>query len=109
MWRILQQPDPDDFVIATGEMHTVREFVEAAFGLVGLDWQEHVEIDPRYLRPTEVDELCGDASKARDLLGWRPQTTFDGLVRIMLEADLREVGLDPASVMRQPSPLGKAR
>jgi GDPmannose 4,6-dehydratase len=95
MWQMLQQPSPDDFVVATGEMHTVREFVETAFGLVGLDWQAHVEIDQRYFRPTEVDELCGDASKAEQVLGWRPQITFDGLTRLMLEADLREAGLEP--------------
>lgn len=97
MWLMLQQPSPDDFVIATGEMHTVREFVAAAFGLVGLDWQAHVKIDPRYFRPTEVDELCGNASKATDVLGWRPRTTFDGLTRLMLDADLREAGLDPSA------------
>jgi GDPmannose 4,6-dehydratase len=95
MWQILQQPAPDDFVVATGEMHSVREFVELAFSLVGLDWHELVEIDARYLRPTEVDELCGDATKARENLGWRPRTTFTELVRLMLEADLREAGLDP--------------
>jgi GDPmannose 4,6-dehydratase len=96
MWRMLQQETPDDYVVATGEMHTVREFVEAAFGLVGLDWREHVRIDPRYFRPTEVDELCGDASKAAAALDWRPGTTFDELVRIMLDGDIRAVGLDPA-------------
>jgi len=97
MWRMLQQPEPDDYVVATGEMYTVREFVAVAFSKVGLDWERHVEIDPRYFRPTEVDELCGDASKAAAVLGWRPQTTLHGLVRIMLEADLRAAGLDPAS------------
>jgi GDPmannose 4,6-dehydratase len=96
MWAMLQQPEPDDYVIATGEMHSVRELCDVAFGLVGLDWREHVRIDERYLRPTEVDELCGDASKAERILGWRPTTTFHALVRIMLEADLREAGLDPA-------------
>ncbi len=95
MWRMLQQPEPDDFVIATGEMHSVREFVDEAFALVGLEWRQHVEIDPRYFRPTEVDELCGDASKARAVLGWEPKTTFHALVRLMLEADLREAGLEP--------------
>jgi GDPmannose 4,6-dehydratase len=103
MWLMLQQPEPDDYVIATGETHSVREFVEAAFALVGLDWREHVEIDPRYFRPTEVDELCGDASKAAASLGWRPRTTFEGLVRLMLEADLREVGLDPLAHLSAPS------
>ena len=81
--------------IATGEMHSVREFVERAFALVGRDWQKFVEIDPRYFRPTEVDELRGDATKARERLGWRPATTFAELVRLMVEADLREAGLDP--------------
>ena len=95
MWRMLQHDQPDEFVVATGEMHTVREFVELAFSLVGLDWEEHVAIDPRYFRPTEVEELCGDATKAREVLGWEPTTTFAELVRIMVAADLREAGLDP--------------
>jgi GDPmannose 4,6-dehydratase len=99
MWLMLQQPEPDDFVVATGEMHSVREFVELAFALVGRDWQEFVEIDPRYFRPTEVDELRGDASKAREQLGWRPRTTFTELVRLMVEADLRDAGLDPDEQM----------
>jgi GDPmannose 4,6-dehydratase len=97
MWRILQRDEPDDYVIATGEMHTVRELVAEAFRLVGKDWEDHVRIDQRYFRPTEVDELCGDAAKAERVLGWRPSTTFHGLVRLMLEADLREAGLDPAA------------
>jgi len=95
MWRMLQHDHPDDFVVATGEMHSVREFAELAFATVGLDWQDHVVVDARYFRPTEVDELCGDATKAREVLGWRPRTTFPELVRIMVEADLRERGLDP--------------
>jgi GDPmannose 4,6-dehydratase len=95
MWRMLQHDKPDEFVVATGEMHTVREFVELAFSLVGLDWEDHVAIDPRYFRPTEVEELCGDATKAREVLGWEPRTTFPELVRIMLAADLLEAGLDP--------------
>jgi len=99
MWLMLQQPAPDDYVVATGETHSVREFVELAFSLVGRDWQDFVEIDPRYFRPTEVDELCGDASKARERLGWRPRTTFPELVRLMLAADLREAGLDPDRLM----------
>jgi GDPmannose 4,6-dehydratase len=97
MWLMLQQDEPGDYVIATGEMHTVREFVELAFGLVGLDPTRHVEIDERYLRPTEVDELCGDAGKAAAVLGWRPRTTFEALVRLMLEADLHEAGLETAA------------
>jgi len=99
MWRILQHDQADDFVIATGQMHTVREFLDAAFGLVGLNPDDHVVIDPRYFRPTEVDELCGDAGKAARLLDWRPTTSFDQLVRIMVEADLREAGLDPSKVV----------
>ncbi len=99
MWRMLQQPEPDDYVIATGETHSVREFVETAFAQVGLDWREHVEIDPRYLRPTEVGELCGDASKAAAKLGWHPQTGFVQIVRIMLESDLAAAGLDPTILM----------
>ena len=94
MWRMLQQETPDDYVIATGETHSVRELVEVAFGLVGLDWEQYVEIDPRYFRPTEVDLLLGDASKAERKLGWRPRTTFAGLVKIMLTADLADAGLD---------------
>jgi GDPmannose 4,6-dehydratase len=97
MWLMLQQPEPGDFVIATGEMHTVREFVETAFRSVGLDCEDHVRIDPRYFRPTEVDELCGDASKAREALGWRPRTSFPELIRIMLEADLADAGLEPSA------------
>jgi GDPmannose 4,6-dehydratase len=95
MWLMLQAPEPDDYVVATGEMHTVREFVESVFALAGLDWNDYVVIDPAYFRPTEVDELCGDASKAAAKLGWRPKTCFSDLVRIMVEADLRDAGLDP--------------
>ncbi len=97
MWRMLQQPEPDDYVIATGEMHAVRELCEVAFGLVGLDWEQYVRVDPKYLRPTEVDELCGDASKAETRLGWRPETRFAELVRLMLDADLLADGLDPSA------------
>src|SRR6478752_6045117 len=85
MWLMLQQPEPDDYVVATGQMHTVRELCDVAFGLVGLDWEAHVRIDERYLRPTEVDELCGDPSKAKQVLGWKAQTQFRELVQIMLE------------------------
>ena len=88
MWLMLQQDLPDDFVIATGQAHSVRELVEEAFGYAGLDWRNHVAIDPRYNRPTEVDNLCGDASKARDSLGWKPQVTFHELIRMMVDADL---------------------
>ncbi len=107
MWLMLQQDQPDDFVIATGEMHTVREFVDRAFALVGRDWREFVEFDSRYLRPTEVDELEGDASKAAGQLGWRPRTTFVELVRLMLEADLKEAGVDLETALNDPSdPVG---
>jgi GDPmannose 4,6-dehydratase len=88
MWRMLQQEEPDDYVVATGESHSVREFCEEAFGLVGLDWREHVVVDPRYFRPTEVDELRGDARKAREKLGWEPRVGFRELVRMMVEHDL---------------------
>jgi GDPmannose 4,6-dehydratase len=97
---MLQVDEPGDYVIATGRMHAVREFVETAFTQVGLDWTAHVEIDPRYFRPTEVDELCGDASKAQAFLGWRATTGFHDLVRIMLEADLVEAGLDPSRYVK---------
>ena len=96
MWRMLQQPEPDDYVIATGEMHSVRELCEVAFGLVGLDWERYVRVDERYLRPTEVDDLCGDAAKAHAAFGWQPAVRFPELVRIMLEADLMEAGVRDA-------------
>ncbi len=89
MWLMLQQEAPEDFVIATGESHSVKEFLELAFGHAGLDWHRYVEIDPRYFRPTEVDFLQGDASKARERLGWRPRVTFEELARLMVEADLQ--------------------
>ncbi|HYJ86593.1 MAG TPA: GDP-mannose 4,6-dehydratase [Pyrinomonadaceae bacterium] len=92
MWLMLQQEQPDDYVIATGETHSVREFVEEAFSYAGLDWQEHVEIDPKYYRPTEVDLLIGDASKAKRILGWQPATTFKDLVTLMVDADMATVG-----------------
>ena len=88
MWRILQHERPDEFVLATGEMHSVKEFLQEAFGLVGLDWEKYVEYDKRYLRPTEVDQLLGDASKARRELGWEPKVKFRDLVKMMVESDL---------------------
>ncbi len=87
MWLMLQQPEPDDYVIATGESHSVREFLEEAFSYVGLDWRDYVEIDPRYFRPTEVDHLLGDFSKAREKLGWQPRVSFKELVRMMVDHD----------------------
>ena len=89
MWLMLQQDTPDDYVVATGETHTVREFVEAAFGLLGLDWEKHVKYDARYERPAEVDLLVGDPSKAKRQLGWEPKTRFADLVKIMVDADLQ--------------------
>src|SRR5438034_6560545 len=88
MWQILQQPKADDYVVATGESHTVRELVEIAFGAVGLDWREHVREDPALLRPAEVEHLVGDASKARRVLGWAPRVSFRELVEMMVRADL---------------------
>ncbi len=93
MWAMMQQDQPGDFVIATNEAHTVREFLDEAFGYVGLDWNDYVKIDPRYFRPTEVDYLLGDASRAREALGWQPRVCFRDLVRIMVDADLEKMGL----------------
>ena len=87
MWLMLQQEQPDDFVIATGEMHSVKEFLEAVFGQLDLNWQDYVEIDPQYFRPTEVEELRGDSTKAREVLGWEPRTSFTELVAQMIEHD----------------------
>jgi GDPmannose 4,6-dehydratase len=95
MWLMLQQDEPDDYVIGTGESHSVKEFLREAFSYVGLDWQEHVKIDPRYFRPVEVQFLLADASKARRKLGWLPKVTFRELVRIMADADIEAVGLEP--------------
>jgi GDPmannose 4,6-dehydratase len=89
MWLMLQQDEPDDYVIATGETHSVRDFVEEAFSYSGLNWQEHLEIDTKYYRPAEVELLVGDASKARRKLGWEPKTKFKELVRLMADADIK--------------------
>ena len=89
MWRMMQLDEPGDFVVATGETHTVREFAQIAFDSVGLDWQKYVEIDQKYFRPNEVDILQGDASKAERMFGWRPKVKFDGLVKLMVEADAK--------------------
>ncbi|QDH11128.1 GDP-mannose 4,6-dehydratase [Nocardioides dongxiaopingii] len=89
MWLMLQQPAGDDYVIATGQTHSVREFVQAAFAHVGIeDWERHVRHDPRFMRPAEVDQLVGDAGKAREVLGWKPRVGFDELVRMMVDADI---------------------
>jgi len=92
MWRMLQQDRPDDFVVATGETHSVREFLEEVFGSLDLDWKRHVELDERFLRPAEVDILCGDASKARAVLGWEPGIRFRELARMMAFSDLELAG-----------------
>jgi GDPmannose 4,6-dehydratase len=92
MWLILQQPSPDDYVIATGETHSVREFLEEAFSHAGLNWQDHVVTDAKYLRPAEVDILLGDPAKARAVLGWKPRVTFKELVRLMVDADMEVDG-----------------
>jgi GDPmannose 4,6-dehydratase len=91
MWMMLQQPMPDNYVIATGETHSIREMCEEAFGCVDLDWQEHVVQDPRFMRPAEVDLLVGDYSKAREVLGWEPRVNFKELVQMMVESDLELV------------------
>ncbi len=92
MWRMLQQDDPDDYVVATGETHTVERLVELAFAHAGLDWHDHVRTDPAFIRPAEVDLLVGDPSKARATLGWEPSVDFDGLVRMMVDADMAGQG-----------------
>lgn len=99
MWLMLQLKEPVDLVLATGEQHSVREFAELAFRLVGLDWQKYVRVDKAYLRPAEVETLLGDSRKARALLNWSPSLDFPQLVKLMVEADLKEVGLDPKEVM----------
>jgi GDPmannose 4,6-dehydratase len=95
MWLMLQQNQPDDYVIATGESHSVRELVEVAFDRVSLDWKKYVRLDPRFLRPAEVDHLIGDASKGRAALGWSPEVDFTGLVRMMVDADLARLSRAP--------------
>ena len=111
MWMMLQHDKPDDFVIATQEAYAVRDFLVEAFGLADLDWQDHVEIDPRYFRPTEVDFLQGDATRARTVLGWKPRTSFKQLVRMMVDHDMdlaaRERTLANAGYQRAGSGVGR--
>ncbi|MEA2654741.1 MAG: GDPmannose 4,6-dehydratase [Chloroflexota bacterium] len=102
MWLMLQQDEPDDYVIATGTTRSVKDFVEAAFGFVGLDWKKYVQIDNAYMRPADVAELRGDPSKAAEKLGWAPTVSFDELVREMLENDMKLEGVDPANHLRKP-------
>jgi GDPmannose 4,6-dehydratase len=97
MWLMLQQDRADDYVIATGESHSVRELVELAFGHAGLEWQKHVRTDPKFLRPAEVEHLIGDPAKARSALGWKPEVDFAGLVRMMVDADLARLSRAPAT------------
>jgi GDPmannose 4,6-dehydratase len=98
MHLMLQQDEPDDFVVATGETHSVRELLELAFGHVGLRWQDHVVVDERFLRPADVAMLVGDAGKARRVLGWQPTVPFSELVAMMVESDLRAVAADLAAI-----------
>jgi GDPmannose 4,6-dehydratase len=91
MWMMLQQDQPDDYVVATGETHSVQRLCEVAFGYIGLDWQKHIKQDPRYMRPAEVDLLVGDASKAGNVLGWEPDVTFEQLIQMMVDADLERL------------------
>jgi len=95
MWLMLQQNDPDDYVLGTGEAHSVKEFVAEAFGYVNLDWQEYVKIDPRYFRPLETETLIADASKAKEKLSWEPKIRFKELGRIMVDADMETLDLTP--------------
>jgi GDPmannose 4,6-dehydratase len=111
MWLMLQQEQPDDYVVATGETHSVREFLELAFGYVNLDWQNYVEFDQRYLRPAEVDLLIGDPAKAQQKLGWQPSVTFPELVSLMVEADLQAVGCTSPNVngLKYPQDIATTR
>ena len=95
MWQILQQNKPDDFVVGTGEQHSVREFVEQAFSYVGLNWEEYVKTDQKYFRPTETEDLAADSSKIKKIIGWEPKVRFKNLVKIMVDADMRKAGLKP--------------
>jgi GDPmannose 4,6-dehydratase len=99
MWLILQQPEPDDFVLATGETHSIRELLQVAFGAAGLDWKQHVECDAKLMRPAEVEYLCGDASKARQKLGWRPRLGFAELIHLMVQADLEALQISEAAAL----------
>jgi GDPmannose 4,6-dehydratase len=110
MWLIMNADEPDDYVVATGETHSVREFLEKTFGYLDLDWEKYVEIDPRYFRPAEVDLLLGDASKVRRQLGWEPKVTFDGLVKLMTDYDLQLAKQEAeARELKHTSTTNKAR
>jgi GDPmannose 4,6-dehydratase len=109
MWLMMQAEESDDYVIATGETHSIREFLEEAFGHLDMDWREHVEIDPRYFRPAEVDLLLGDATKARTVLGWEPKVTFKELVRTMVDHDLKLAGRERLTAEHGQPTLVEAR
>lgn len=102
MWMILQHPEPEDFVLATGKTHSVKELLEAAFKAAGLHWEDYVEIDPKLIRPAEVDFLCGDATKAREKLGWVPEVSFEELIKGMVESDLESIRKTERIVSAQP-------
>jgi GDPmannose 4,6-dehydratase len=103
MWRMMQQKQPDDYVIGTGETHTVREFCELAFDTAGLDWEKYVKVDPKFLRPAEVDLLIADPSKAKKKLGWKPEVSFRHLVKMMVESDIDLVAREMKSKDKAPS------
>jgi GDPmannose 4,6-dehydratase len=102
MWMILQQSEPDDYVLATGQVHSVRDLLDVAFTAAGLDWHDHVEIDPKLIRPAEVDHLCGDAAKAHDKLGWAPRTSFEEMIAMMVEADLAQLQKTASNALSKP-------
>jgi GDPmannose 4,6-dehydratase len=95
MWMMLQQDKPDDYVVSTGQTNSVKEFLEEAFSYAGLNWEDYVKIDSKYFRPTEVENLIGDSTKATKILGWKPKVTFSDLTRIMVDSDFRATGLKP--------------
>jgi GDPmannose 4,6-dehydratase len=95
MWQILQQEKADDFVVGTGEQHSVQEFVEGAFSYAGLNWEEYVKCDEKYFRPTETEDLAADSRKIKKIIGWKPKIRFKDLIKIMVDADMRKVGLKP--------------
>jgi len=108
MWKMLQQDEPDDYALGSGENHSVKECVEEAFAYAGLDWQDYVKIDPKYFRPTEVEELIADTTKAKAKLGWNPKIKFEDLVKIMVDSDMRKLGMEPIgegdSILRKKFP-----
>jgi len=106
MWLMLQQPKAEDYVVATGETHSVREFLEEAFGLLKMDFEKHVRMDSKYLRPTEVDLLIGNNAKAVKQLNWKPKVSFKELVKIMVTADMEKEGIDVRKYGLEPSPKG---